>query len=205
MPQNQIQFATTLSFLGGAVGSDRTVTGDNGLPSQPTGGVPAAKAGVLTTRTSASVGTLTMDPGHGFATGNVVSIFWAGGSRYGVTLGTVSGDSCPFSGGAGDDLPAADTAVTAMVPAVETVSVTGDNVTCAAAYAALVPTDGDAVVQVTQANDTVIATYILDPGNPTGFWDGTGTNPFAGVTVGKIKYSHGRAAALVMGFYAPYN
>ena len=74
--------------------------------------LPAAKAGTLSTRTSTSVGTLTLSPGHGITTGMTVDLYWTGGNRYTVTVGTVSGDSVPFSLGAGFDLPVQGTAVT---------------------------------------------------------------------------------------------
>ena len=42
----------------------------------------------------------------------MVDVFWTGGIRYGMTVGTVAGTSIPISGGSGDALPAQDTAVT---------------------------------------------------------------------------------------------
>lgn len=67
----------------------------------------------LTTRTSATVGTITAPSGHGISTSDVIDVFWMEdfGSygtakiRRGVTVGTVSGTSIPISGGLGDDLP----------------------------------------------------------------------------------------------------
>lgn len=68
--------------------------------------------GVLTTRTNTTSGTLTADVGHSIATGDIVTLFFAGGSRTSVVVGSVSGLSIPFSGGSGNDLPAQDAAVT---------------------------------------------------------------------------------------------
>lgn len=73
--------------------------------------LPAAKAGTLTMRTSDSVGTLTLSPGHGITTGMIVDLYWSGGTRYQVTVGTVSGNSVPFSLGAGFNLAIATTAI----------------------------------------------------------------------------------------------
>ncbi|MBK9128182.1 MAG: hypothetical protein IPM13_10320 [Phycisphaerales bacterium] len=67
------------------------------------------KRGTLTTRTSDTAGTLTMESGHGIATGNTIHVYWDGGKRIGVTVGTVSGTSVPISGGSGDNLPDAST------------------------------------------------------------------------------------------------
>lgn len=71
------------------------------------------KAGTLTTRTSDSVGTLTMDSGHGITTGQGLDLYWddGDGARIGMVVGTVSGDSVPVSGGAGFVLPSASTSV----------------------------------------------------------------------------------------------
>jgi len=71
----------------------------------------AGNAGELTTRTSDSEGTVTMDSAdHGVSSSAVVDVFWTGGVRYGMTVGTVSGTSVPLtSSGAGDNLPAGST------------------------------------------------------------------------------------------------
>lgn len=86
----------------------------------------AAKAGTLTTRSSDTAGTLTLGVSHGVATSDVVDLYWDGGRRYGVTVGTVSGTSVPISGGSGDVLPAADTAVTCAVQQVIDIDFEGD-------------------------------------------------------------------------------
>jgi hypothetical protein len=74
--------------------------------------LPAAKSGTLTTRTSATVGTITGLTGHGIITADVIDVYWTGGSRRGVVVGTVATNSIPISGGSGDDLPVATTALT---------------------------------------------------------------------------------------------
>ena len=80
--------------------------------------IPAAKAGTLTVRTNNTDGSLTMAPGHGIVTADKATIFWPGGIRYNVTIGTVAGDVVPFvgaTGGGGDNLPPAAAAVTVAV------------------------------------------------------------------------------------------
>jgi hypothetical protein len=72
----------------------------------------AAVAGTLSTRTTDTTGTLTLT-GHTLANGDVIDVYWSGGRRYNVDVGVVSGDDVPISGGSGDILPAATTAVTA--------------------------------------------------------------------------------------------
>ena len=70
-----------------------------------------AKTGTLSTRTSDTVGTLTMSALHGITDGQRIAIFWTGGCCYLATVGTVATNSVPFTTGAGDVLPIATTAV----------------------------------------------------------------------------------------------
>jgi hypothetical protein len=77
--------------------------------------IPAAKTGTLTTRTDNDTGTLTLQSSHGVTTGAKLDVFWSGGYRAAMTVGTVSGNSVPIDAGAGDNLPTAATAVTVMV------------------------------------------------------------------------------------------
>lgn len=93
--------------------------------------LPLAKVGELTTRTDNETGTLTMDTGHGITTGARLDLYWADGdgagtpgSRRGITVGTVSGNTVPIgadNSGSGDNLPLVNTAITAMIPHNETV------------------------------------------------------------------------------------
>ena len=80
-------------------------------PSTSTG-LPIGYAGTLSTRTSDTQGTATLGGGHGITTGMEVDVYWTGGVRYGMTVGTVSGASVPLSdSGAGDVLPVETTAI----------------------------------------------------------------------------------------------
>lgn len=73
--------------------------------------VPIAKAGTLTTRTDNDTGTLTMSTGHGIVDADTIDLYWTGGCRRGMTVGTVSVNSVPIDGGSGDNLPIATTAI----------------------------------------------------------------------------------------------
>lgn len=172
--------------------------------------VPAAKIGSLTTRSSDTAGTLTMNSGHGFVTGDVIDVFWSGGSIRGMTA-TVTGDSVAVTGGTGDALPAASTAITAMLPAEYDFVFTGNNAVSALAYSNLgqdpSTTDYNAYVIFTQSDDTLVTSFELTNSLPSNSWDGSdvATNPFAGVTVSKVKYSHGNTSARTLGAYVFYN
>jgi hypothetical protein len=89
--------------------------------------LPAAKTGQLTTRTDNTSGTLTMTAGHGITTAAVIDLYWTGGRRYGVVVGTVATNSVPISGGAGDNLPTNLTNITAVVQSIANVFIDGDN------------------------------------------------------------------------------
>jgi hypothetical protein len=90
--------------------------------------LPAAKTGTLSTRTDDTDGELTMTAGHGITTGSIIDLYWDGGVRYGVVVGTVATNAVPFSGGSGDNLPIATTAITATVRTTGNVLIDGDNV-----------------------------------------------------------------------------
>lgn len=203
---NVLQFQTTIKVgAGPSYQQNLSVSANNQSASEPVGGIPAAKTGTLTTRTDNTTGTLTMQSGHGFNTGDKIALFWAGGSQRDVTVGTVSGNSVPISGGTGDNLPAASTAITACGATVDAVAFTGDNAAALVVYGTLPPTDGNAYVEFTASNDAVIAAFKISGTNPTASWDGTGTNPFAGGTIAKVKFYQGALAARVLGEVAIYN
>ena len=149
--------------------------------------VAAAKAGSLTLRTNDTDGTVTTTDSGAFTTADVIDLYWSGGRRYGVVVGTVSGTSVPISGGAGDNLPVADTAVTAMVPGAEDFTV---------GYAGL-------QALVAKCDTTGLATFLASGGSvvrgadlagPNGGYVGGGgggaTNPFGTTNVTDVRLSH---------------
>lgn len=96
--------------------------------------IPAGKAGSLTTRTNNTEGVITCSD-HGFEEADALAIFWAGGSRYNVTISTHNTGTLTFTGGAGDNLPTELTAV--VISKQYTISETfnGDNVSVIALQA----------------------------------------------------------------------
>lgn len=71
--------------------------------------------GTLTTRTSNSVGVITLSGTGTIATGSQATLYWSGGSRRYVVVGTVSGSAVPIDADgvtAGDVLPVTSTAIT---------------------------------------------------------------------------------------------
>lgn len=157
--------------------------------------VAAAKAGALTTRTDDETGTLTMDDaGHGITTGARLDLYWDGGSRRGILVGTVSGTSVPIGAddsGAGDVLPADETEITAMVPHEEEFLVTGDDVSLLAVYST-----APGIFVLAESDDSEVVAYEI--GDVTGGEQSTvwfsainATNPLAAADVAKVFFSHG--------------
>jgi hypothetical protein len=153
---------------------------------QPT--IPAAKAGSLTTRTDDDTGELTMASGHGITTGQVLDLFWSGGSRRGMTVGTVATNQVPIDGGSGDVLPTAATAITAMVPVEVVFTVDGDDVGQLVLYS---PRPGYIVfIDDVAAEIAASVTQFTAAGGKVPFSAAGGTNPLAGEITTLAKFSH---------------
>lgn len=192
----------------------RTTTSRVTVSADKDGGVSktlaAAKTGSLTTRTDNDTGELTMAGGHGISTGNKLDVYWvdpttgAMKSRVNMTVGTVATNQVPIDGGTGDVLPVATTAVTAMVPTVETV-----NWPVGAAAVDLQAKLSEAGMAATVAffeGSTLIAADRLLPdvsgGTPNGnVWANgyTGSNPLAtaAAAINTVAMSHGDATKSV--------
>lgn len=194
MPK-QATVSNTLSIGGTQYGAARTQNGTSEVEVNDT--LAAAKTGSLTTRTSNTAGTLTMDAGHGIATGNRLDLYWTNadgtkGARYGITVGTVSTNSVPISSGAGDNLPTLNSAITAMVPTKYAMSLPYAKLLAlgvgAAAPAVAAFVDGsDAAVFGGRCTGTG-GHYLWDAGNGA-------SNPFGTTNVASVFLSHGDSTA----------
>jgi hypothetical protein len=171
----------------------RTVSADGFTVKDPT--LAAAKVGQLTTRTDDNTGTLTMDSGHGITTGARLDLYWTGGRRYNITVGTVATNSVPIDLGAGDALPANLTAITAMVPQSEAFSFeTSDMVAlfCGVPIGAIPATvmfvdatNGDAVIRLNGGVDSIWDSASAAP-SPLADTDGS---------IRSVFFSHGDSTA----------
>jgi len=158
----------------------------------------AAKSGALTTRTDNTDGELTMATGHGITTAAVIDLYWAGGVRYGVVVGTVATNAVPISGGSGDNLPADETAITAVVQKSINLAIDGDNADVIAVVLETVDkslrTAGH--VQFRDASNAEIAEIDLVSNVPQ-VWHiaGGSANPFTGNPITNLKASQGNVTA----------
>lgn len=193
-----ISFSSVIS--GGSVSISslpviRTGSGPIGLADT----LPAAKTGSLTTRTNDTSGELTMTAGHGITTGQVIDVYWAGGVRYGVTVGTVATNVVPISSGSGDNLPTEATAITAVVQKAINLFVDGDEVEILAVVIETVNKELRTAghVQFRDATNAEIAEIDLVTNVPQ-IWDiaGGSANPFTGNPITNLRASQ---AALVAG------
>ncbi len=186
-----LNLTQSISTIHGQFATTRTVTADGEVYKNPS--LPAAKIGALTTRTSDSVGTLTMNTGHGISTGNRLDLYWLdpttglAKSRYGITVGTVAVDSVPITSGAGDVLPLDETAITAMVPQLEALPVV------TASMQSLVvacPYPANAIIR--DVTPVVLAPIFIEGSTDTYVWDSANgiANPLADDAV-DVYLSHG--------------
>jgi hypothetical protein len=152
----------------------------------------AAKSGTLTTRTDNNTGELTMSGGHGITTGQIIDIYWTGGVQRSVTVGTVATNAVPIDSGIGDNLPADETPITAVVQQPINCAIDGDNTK---AIAVVLTTTTPSLrtagnVQFLDAAADVIAEIDLVTNVPQ-VWDieGGSANPFAGDPITNLKAS----------------
>lgn len=164
--------------------------------------VPASKSGTLTVRTDNETGSLTLGSGHGITTAQIVDLYWTGGARRGVLVGTVAGTTVPIgadNGGIGDNLPAQGTDIV-VAPRVEvTCQIEPDDLALLAVYA---PFDAAKVaspvsVEFFDDGDTSVVVLSLEPNFPV-VYDITGggdANPLAGDPIAKLLVSNGSATS----------
>jgi putative lipase involved disintegration of autophagic bodies len=151
----------------------------------------AAKAGSLTTRTSNTVGEITALAGHGIVTGDVIDVYWTGGSRRGVTVGTVATNALPITGGSGDNLPVASTSVTFSKRETDDFGFDGDDVAGIVVYCQ----KGSTVVFALSGGTEAFARVLGDGGVYT-WYPGNGTaNPLAGAAVANLLLSQASTLA----------
>ena len=123
----------TVSLQVGSASEDRisgalTAITDGKIVNNPTDTIPAAIAGTLTTRTSDTAGVITVTA-HAVTTGDKIGIFWTTGQRHYVTVDSTNATTITISAGAGDNLPADESAVTVSKPLELDALVDGDAIT----------------------------------------------------------------------------
>jgi hypothetical protein len=181
-------FTTTETALVNGVSYPETFAASGTNIERLSPSVAAAKTGQLTTRTSDTVGTLTMQSSHGITTGARLVVFWSGGSRR-VVVGTVSVNSVPFTGGAGDNLPDNLTSITAMVAVVGGTSFPSADMVGLAVKGPVACWFG-----FVDSAASLIEEYFVDAGKGSSWNDESGaTNPLTTAVdpIEEVQFAHG--------------
>jgi len=161
--------------------------------------LPVGKAGSLTTRTDDNTGEATLGSGHGITTGMIVDVYFSGGVRHGMTVGTVSGNVVPLDGGAGAVLPAedADIVVSPQVPI--NVFIDGDNLKILGAIAknpANLSSTDKAKIDFRDSGNAAIGNWTIEHNTPRIMdVEGGNTNTLTGNPVTKLFCSNGSTAS----------
>ena len=181
----------------GSVSIQKTIARQGSGEAVALGELLPGAAGTLTTRTDDDTGEITADDAeHGIETADVVDIYWTGGRRYGVTVGTVAGTAIPIDLGAGDNLPVTTTPLVIVRQQQVNISIDGDNAAIVAL--SLEPIDPNSTspghVDLQDAEDDSIETVDLTANTPTVYdLAAMGTNPFTGDVITKALCSIGSA------------
>lgn len=159
--------------------------------------IPAAKAGLLTTRTDDDTGTLTMDPGHGITTGAKLDVYWTNadgtrGSRVDMTVGTVSGNTVPIDLGTGDNLPIQGAAIRAMVPVIEVLNIDAGAAGVNISFVTISSGGSSATVAFYEGSTRVALHRFL--GNPPQSFIWTNSTDSVGATFGESPFATVTAA-----------
>ncbi len=197
----------TMTFLGTTFNYLVSTTADNAVIAEPI--LAAAQTGTLSVRSSGTAGTITMsDGGHTITTAAKIDIYslvaGVGTVSYNATVGTVSGTTVPFTLANGDALPAATSAVTVMIPHVETFPVTAANCVVLAVQAA------GAVPCLARFRDVSVAdigVMVARTGSDLSPWVSgvNGTGPLGSTDSVTVMVTHGSTSSRKVMVYAAAN
>lgn len=182
-------YTLTIAAQGLQINGNATRTATMGIdPISDT--LAVAKAGTLTGRTGATTGVATMVTGHGIATSSYVDVHWAGGSRYGMLVGTPTGLALPIEGGGGHDLPVTTTPLGVMVPVSYDCTFDGDNLVMIGAG-----TTRQGRVTFKDSSSTVLFSAHIPAAGAWGWAEDLGsTTPITGNPVHTVEASNGNTS-----------
>jgi len=192
MPTGIISLIANVAGI--SINSTTSRTGDGSEAREVS--LPAGQAGTLTTRTDDDTGEATLSDTPSVANGDVVDVYWSGGKRIGMDVGVVAGNVVPIDGGAGDALPAQDTAVIVTERVEETaMKFDGDDMKLL-----VVSCDQRATVDFEDSTPTSLADVEIVAANEEYHWaDDQGVaNPLTGNAVDQIQCSNGSTTAATM-------
>lgn len=187
-----MQGTVTIIFSAGGLTIQGTVTrtGEGGIPPLEIA-LPRAMVGTLSTRTSDTAGTLTLEASHGIVDADEIDIGWVDANgvfqaAYGATVGTVAGNDVPFTAASGTVLPAEDYAITAQVRSVHNCDFDNDDAELLTFMSTRV---GHVVFE--DSGDAVLKAQKLLASEPCLYWkDGFMTIPITGNAVDQIQLTN---------------
>jgi hypothetical protein len=171
------------------------VTGDSS-PAVVDDSFAARPQGTLSTRTDHTNGILTMTSGHGVVTG-FVDLYWTAGSRHNVSA-TVSGTAITVTGGSGDNLPTAQTAVVVSPQWTLPTRFSGDNVTMIGAQCVAAARVAFHNAVTPNGESTEVDAILLVADEPYLWFNEDPDAPLAGETIHAITVTHGRTTAAAL-------
>jgi hypothetical protein len=185
-------YQVSVTALGITVAGNVAKTATTGIdPVDAT--LAVGKAGTLD-NVYANAADVVLTAGHGLTTGTY-DVHWADdgtgqpGCRYNMT-GTVTGDTMAIDGGAGDSLPADDTAVVVQAPTTYDQTFDGDNLVLIGAGSTR-----QSQIVFWDSDDAVLLAVFLSAGNAWGWAKNTGTTtPITGNAVAYTTVSNGSAS-----------
>lgn len=186
-----------VSLSGGGVSIQKTLEreGDGSIGKEVS--LPAAKAGLLTTRTDNDTGVIT-SADHGYADTETVDVYWAGGTRYDLDLTAVTGTTLSINGGNGDNLPNQDTAVVVCKQTTINVAIDGDALKIlglSLEYASVADVDVGRVLFEDAAGDDIASVELVGNSPRIHDIDGGAANPFTGDPIIVARASHANEGA----------
>jgi hypothetical protein len=191
----------TRGVSGGSITTTETVTvtGDGLAYANPT--IPTAKAGTLSTRTSATAGVLTLATGHNLIVGQRIDISWTVGGVwnycYGALVTVSASTTVTFSGASGTALPVVTSDITVCAAQEVEFGAVGNNLQslCATIQTAT------GIITFASNSANLYSTYVYN-GTPLIWKAGDASNPLSGLSATKVWMSSDKTTGQTTDFKA---
>lgn len=188
----QANYGYNLSGGGLAMSGNALIEGDTANPYEMT--VAAAIAGVLTTRTDANTGILTVASGHGITDADTVDLYDEDGAllRKDVDVTATTATTISIDAGTGDDLPAEDEIVNVAKQQTLNCTIDGDAIQIIGILLDVpgATTEGRILFEDAAGDDIADLTLVAQAAQITHVAGGA-SNPFAGDPITAAKVSNG--------------
>ena len=161
--------------------------------------IAAAESGEVATQNTSGTSIFTMVSASALTDSDIVDLVWSGGLRKAMDVESVDGATVSLSGGSGDDVPSAETAVRIgrCVDLIDTVP--GDSlVSMGFVFSGAGRMD-------LRASDASVIDYTLAANVPGGWMQGMGDNPIGSSTIDTIRACNHATTSNTFKFGCGYN